>query len=64
MTRRIELNKKDYKRCEELLKAFGTKIQHDVHWHLTSFLSEIPYPYMRVFNKENEVIAVVSQEIK
>lgn len=63
MLNNIKLNEQDYQRFETLLKVFGTKVEHDVHWHLTTFLSEIPYPFMRVYNKQGTLLGVVSQII-
>lgn len=59
-TKTINLNAKEFSRYESLLRVFGIKYESDVTWRLTSFLSEIPEPYLRVFNSDNNVCRIVN----
>ena len=43
------------------VKKLGYKVEWDCHYRLTSFLSEIELPYMRVF-KSGKLVAIVAAE--
>lgn len=48
------------KTLSKMISAFknhNLKFEIDIHWHLTEWLSEIPYPFVRLF-KGNNVSAI------